>query len=162
MNVEIGTMFVQFLFWEYLFRIFRIGSLQCSKPTQSLDIFSRQKVFKIIPFLRYLLGNQKASQGHARPTVNDDNCFPLYLLLVYYTVTRPSTGFRHPPDQTVRGGEHFFPRTCGYFTFPMPDSISGTFLRFILWKKERVWAWRILSCSPRQRIPCRRAQNMKY
>ncbi len=42
-----------------------------------------------------------------------------------YTVTRPNTGFRHPdrmaPDQTVRGGEYFFPRPCWYFTFlPIP------------------------------------------
>jgi hypothetical protein len=130
MNVEIGTMAAQFLSWKYLFRIFRIGSLQCSKLTQSLDIFSSQKVFKIIPFPRYLFRVRR--QAKARPTVNDDNCFPLYFLLVYYTVTRPCTGFRHPPDQTVRGGEHFVPCTCGYFTFPMPDSISGIFLRFTL------------------------------
>jgi hypothetical protein len=31
-------------------------------------------------------------------------------------VTRPCEGFRHP-DSSVRGGEHFVPRPCWYFTF---------------------------------------------
>jgi hypothetical protein len=29
MNVEIGTVARQFLFWEYFFPVFGIGSLQC-------------------------------------------------------------------------------------------------------------------------------------
>jgi hypothetical protein len=33
MNVEIGTVTAQFLFWEYLFQIFNIGSLQCMLHT---------------------------------------------------------------------------------------------------------------------------------
>jgi hypothetical protein len=30
MNVKIGTVATQFLFWDYLFQNFGIGSLQCS------------------------------------------------------------------------------------------------------------------------------------
>jgi hypothetical protein len=34
MNVEIGTVAAQFLFWEYLFQIYGIGSLQCAAYQQ--------------------------------------------------------------------------------------------------------------------------------
>jgi hypothetical protein len=37
-------------------------------------------------------------------------------------------------DSTDWGGKHFFPRLCWYFTFSMPEEVSGIFWRL---KKER-------------------------
>ncbi len=41
MNVEIGTVAAQSLFWEYLFQIFGIGSLQCIRVNTFCNIYDK-------------------------------------------------------------------------------------------------------------------------
>jgi hypothetical protein len=61
MNVEIGSVADQFLFWEYLFRISCIGSLQCTQVNlvlieqlrASIDLFSII-TFKINQWIVYI------------------------------------------------------------------------------------------------------------
>jgi hypothetical protein len=80
MNVGIGTVAVQFFFWEYLFRIFGIVSLQCGedegcKPTPTISYHYVQSCVVYTPAERadtlplFLLYPYMYSVVHARITM---------------------------------------------------------------------------------------------
>ncbi len=55
MNVEIGTVAAKFLFWEYLFPVFDIGSLLCVvshvselKIGNKCDLLCKNDIFKTV------------------------------------------------------------------------------------------------------------------
>ncbi len=53
MKVKIGTVATQFLFWEYLFLIFGIGSLQCPIPRIPSSGFQPRFWIKSLQYDRY-------------------------------------------------------------------------------------------------------------
>jgi hypothetical protein len=65
LNVEIGTVVAHFLFWEYLFKIFGIGPLQCALDSSSLktNLFVRNFVKLLFTFLLEHTHSDKCTPG---------------------------------------------------------------------------------------------------
>ncbi len=76
MNVEIGSVAAQFLFWEYLLRIFGIGSLQCICPLDSSSWSPAKLPRERLPALSLL-----ASLEYRVVAFDQDSCSVLYCIL---------------------------------------------------------------------------------
>ncbi len=114
---------------------------------------------------------------------------PKYLQHLQTSTHSNKTLFRIPPPWSDGAGPNSTGEgnilsltNAGILHSSMPEDISGIFRRFNLWKKERVWTGRdqtkneceqggikltslgvlILSYTPRPRLPCMRAQNIRY
>jgi hypothetical protein len=58
MNVEIGTEAPIFLFWEYLFQIFGILSLQCRKGINTLNEYQKSVMLFLTEKVLFYAVNQ--------------------------------------------------------------------------------------------------------
>ncbi len=67
MNGEIGTEPAQFLFWEYLFRIFGIVSLQCTYLVKNPLVYEGKDAAPAGPVIR-LLGWDETLLPHSKLT----------------------------------------------------------------------------------------------